>query len=473
MRNDFSLLGFLMTSTIKPAEYPALIERLRGAFHSGRTRSLDWRRSQLDALERLLDDNEAAIGEALAADLGKPPQEVLLGEVGLLYTEIRHARRHLKRWSRPRRVFTPMVGQPGRSWVQPEPLGVVLIMGAWNYPIQLVLSPLVPALAAGNCVLIKPSEIAANTSALLADLIPKYLDDQAIAVVEGAVEETTELLKLRFDHIFYTGGAMVGRIVMRAAAEHLTPVTLELGGKSPCVIDRGADLRSAARRLIWGKCLNAGQTCIAPDYVLVAPEERDPLIAAIQDELDQMYGSDRLASADYCKIINARHFERLTGYLGDGRVAIGGRTDPESVRIEPTVLTDVQPDDAVMREEVFGPILPILEVEDLDRAIDFIRQREKPLSAYLFTRNRDSERRFVEQVSTGNLCINDVLMFMSVPGLPFGGVGESGMGQYHGKAGFDRLSHLKAVMKRGRFPEISVRFPPYSHFKTRILKWLS
>jgi len=462
-----------MTSKIEPSEYPALVERLRGTFQTGRTRSLEWRRSQLDALERMLDDNEEAIGEALSADLGKPPQEVLLGEVGLVYSEIRHARRRLKAWSRPRRVFTPMVGQPGRSWVQPEPLGVVLIMGAWNYPVQLVLSPLIPTLAAGNCVLVKPSEIAANTSSLLADLLPAYLDEDAVAVVEGAVEETTELLKQRYDHIFYTGGAMVGRIVMRAAAEHLTPVTLELGGKSPCVIDRGADLKSAARRLIWGKCLNAGQTCIAPDYVLVSPEESDALIDAIRGELDEMYGPDRLASADYCKIINKRHFDRLTGYLGDGKVALGGRSDADAVRIEPTVLTDVKADDSVMQEEIFGPILPVLEVEDLDRAIDFIRRGEKPLSAYLFTRSKDSEQRFIDRVSTGNLCINDVLMFMSVPGLPFGGVGESGMGQYHGKAGFDRLSHLKAVMKRGRFPEIPVRFAPYSKFKIKLLKWLS
>ncbi|MEE4331251.1 MAG: aldehyde dehydrogenase family protein [Wenzhouxiangella sp.] len=462
-----------MTSNIEPSDYPALIERLREAFATGKTRSLDWRRSQLDALERLLDENEEAIEQALSIDLGKPPQEVLLGEVGLLYSEIGHARRNLKRWSRPRRVFTPMVGQPGRSWVQPEPLGVVLIMGAWNYPVQLSLSPLIPTLAAGNCAVVKPSEIAAATSALLADLLPKYLDSGAIAVVEGAVEETTELLKQRFDHIFYTGGAMVGRIVMKAAAEYLTPVTLELGGKSPCVIDRGADLQSAARRLIWGKCLNAGQTCIAPDYVLVAPGERAALIDAIQVELEKMYGADRLASADYCKIINRRHFDRLTGLMRDGQVAVGGRSDAEALRIEPTVLTDVSADGAVMREEIFGPILPVLEVEDLDQAIAFIRAREKPLSAYLFTRSKDSERRFVDEVSTGNLCINDVLMFMSVPGLPFGGVGESGMGQYHGKAGFDRLSHLKAVMKRGRFPEIPVRFAPYSTFKTKVLKWLS
>ncbi len=452
------------------APYKAMMEGLRACFESGLTRSLAWRSGQLDAMKRLLEENEEAIGQALASDLGKPAQEVLLGELSLLYSEIRHARRHLKRWSRPRRVRTPMVGQPGRSWVQPEPLGVVLIMGAWNYPVQLVLSPLIPALAAGNCAVVKPSEIAARTADLMADLIPRYLDPHAVEVVQGGVAETTELLKQRFDHILYTGGAAVGRIVMRAAAEHLTPVTLELGGKSPAVIDRDADLKSAARRLIWGKCLNAGQTCIAPDYVLVTPEQRDALIQAMAASLEEMYGSDRLNSIDYAKIINQRHFQRLKEYLNNGKVALGGQVDEQAERIEPTVLVDVQPEDPVMSEEIFGPILPVLTVDDFDQALEFIRRRDKPLAAYLFTGNRQSERRFVDQISTGNLCINDVLMFMSVPELPFGGVGMSGMGQYHGRAGFDRFSHLKSIMKRSRFPEITIRFPPYGPLKMRLLK---
>jgi aldehyde dehydrogenase (NAD+) len=404
--------------------------------------------------------------------LNKPAHEVQL-EIGLLYSEIKHARRHLSRWASRRPVTTPMIGQPGSSWVQPEPLGVVLIMSAWNYPIQLLFGPLIPALAAGNAVLLKPSEIAAHNSTLIADLVPEYLDQQAVRVVEGAVEETTALLKLRYDHIFYTGGAAVGRIVMRAAAEHLTPVTLELGGKSPCVIDRGADLASAARRVLWGKTLNAGQTCIAPDYVLVHPEDRQGLIAAMRDELEAMYGADRLHSQDYCKIINRRHFERLTGYLSAGEIAIGGRTDEDAERIEPTVITGVGEDDPIMQEEIFGPILPVLDSPSLSASIDFIRRREKPLAAYLFTRDSDSEAQFVEQVSAGSMLINDVIFFMSVPDLPFGGVGESGMGCYHGQAGFDRLSHLKAVMRRARWPEITIRFAPYTSFKTRVLKWLS
>lgn len=461
-----------MTRAIQPSEYPAMMSELRETFEQGLTRSRGWRERQLRAIQTMLSDNEELIGSALAADLGKPDQEVFLGELSLIYSETRYALKRLKRWTRPRRVHTPMVGQPGRSWVQPEPLGVVLIMGAWNYPVQLLLSPLIPALAAGNCAVVKPSEIAGQTAELMASLIPRYLDSRAVRVVEGAVEETTELLKQRFDHILYTGGGHVGKIVMRAAAEHLTPVTLELGGKSPCVIDEGADLVSAARRLTWGKCLNAGQTCIAPDYVLVTRGQRDALIRAISDQLENMYGRDRLASSDYARIVNRRHFDRLRSYIEQGQVAIGGRFDEEKCRIEPTVLTDVSTDSAVMREEIFGPVLPVLTVDSLEQAIAFIRRRDKPLAAYLFTRSRVSERQFVAAVSTGSLCINDVLMFMSVPELPFGGVGMSGMGQYHGKAGFDRFSHLKAVMKRSRFPEIPIRFPPYNDFKLRWLKRL-
>lgn len=454
----------------QPAQYPEILHQLRSSFASGKTRKLAWRRAQLDAMERLLRENEQAIGAVLAADLGKPPQEVLLGELALLYSTISYTRKRLQRWARPRRVATPLLAQPGRSWVQPEPLGVVLILGAWNYPFQLNFGPLIPAIAAGNCAVCKPSEIAPESSALMAELIPKYLDGDAVRVVEGAVDETTVLLKLRFDHIIYTGGAAVGKIVMRAASEHLTPVTLELGGKSPCVVDRGVDLKLAARRIMWGKCINSGQSCIAPDYVLVAPEQRDELVAAIAAELERMYGADRLASVDFANIINPRHFKRIKDLLDSGRIAVGGRVDEAKNRIEPTVLVDVAPDSAVMQEEIFGPILPILTVADLDAALAFILERDKPLAAYLFTRSKDSEKRFVETISCGNMCINDVIMFMAAHELPFGGVGMSGMGQYHGKTGFDRLSHLKAVMKRSLLPEPPVRFAPYSELKMKLLR---
>lgn len=454
-------------------EYRELVDRLRATFDAGRTRPLKWRRAQLDAMQRMLEENEDAIAGALHADLAKPAQEVVLGETALLFGEIRHARSRMERWARPRKVATPPVAQPGRSFIQPEPLGVALIIGAWNYPVQLLLAPLIPAIAAGNCAVLKPSEITPNASRVLAELVPKYLDREAFAVVEGAVPETTALLEQKWDHVFYTGGAAVGRIVMKAAAEHLTPVTLELGGKSPAVIDGDADLKSAARRLAWGKALNAGQTCIAPDYVLVSKGQKAPLIEALRKQFRNMLGPDPLASDDYAAVVNDRHFERLTGLLKQGRAVIGGQAETATRKIAPTVLTDVELDSDLMREEIFGPILPVIEVNDLDDAIEFVRRGDKPLSAYLFTRSSASEKKFLRDLACGSVCINDVMMFMSVPDLPFGGVGMSGMGQYHGQAGFDRFSHLKSVIRRGRFPEITIRFAPYSAFKTKLLKWFA
>lgn len=454
-------------------EYRELVDRLRATFDAGRTRPLKWRRAQLDGMQRMLEENEDAIAGALHADLAKPAQEVVLGETALLFGEIRQARSRMERWARPRKVATPPVAQPGRSFIQPEPLGVALIIGAWNYPIQLVLAPLIPAIAAGNCAVLKPSEITPNASKVLAELVPKYLDRKAFAVVEGAVPETTALLEQKWDHVFYTGGAAVGRIVMKAAAEHLTPVTLELGGKSPAIIDGDADLESAARRLAWGKALNAGQTCIAPDYVLVSKGQKAPLIEALRKQFRSMLGPDPLASDDYAAVVNEKHFERLTALLQQGRAVIGGQAETATRKIAPTVLTDVELDSDLMREEIFGPILPVIEVSDLDDAIEFVRRGDKPLSAYLFTRSSASEKKFLREVACGNVCINDVMMFMSVPDLPFGGVGMSGMGQYHGQAGFDRFSHLKSVIRRGRFPEITIRFAPYNAFKTKLLKWFA
>ena len=454
-------------------QYGELVERLRANFNAGLTRPLKWRRAQLDALQRMLEENEEAIAGALHADLAKPAQEVVLGETALLFTEIRHARARVERWARAHKVDTPLVAQPGRSFIQPEPLGVALIIGAWNYPIQLVLAPLIPAIAAGNCAVLKPSEITPNASRVLAELVPKYLDREAFAVVEGAVPEATALLEQKWDHVFYTGGAAVGRIVMKAAAEHLTPVTLELGGKSPAIVDDSADLKSAARRLAWGKALNAGQTCIAPDYVLVSKAQKEPLIQALRQQFRKMLGPDPLASDDYAAVVNERHFERLTGLLKQGRAVIGGQAETATRKIAPTVLTDVEPDSGLMREEIFGPILPVIEVNDLDDAIEFVRRGDKPLSAYLFTRSRTSEKKFLRELACGSVCINDVMMFMSVPDLPFGGVGMSGMGQYHGQAGFDRFSHLKSVIRRGRFPEITIRFAPYSELKTKLLRWFA
>lgn len=457
-------------ATIESNELKERLHKLRRTFDAGVTRDWVWRDQQLAALAALITDHEARIGQVLAKDLGKPEQEVILGELSLLHSEIKYARKNLKKWSKPKRVNTPLVSQPGKSWVQPEPKGVVLIIGAWNYPIQLILGPLIPAIAAGNCAVLKPSEVASETAQLVAQLVPAYLDSNAVCVIEGGVEETTALLAEPFDHIFYTGGSAVGRIVMAAAAKHLTPVTLELGGKSPCVVTDSADIKSAARRMIWGKCLNAGQTCIAPDYVLVTKQQKEPLIEAMRSELDRMYGPDRLISEDYCKIINERHFDRLVSYLDQGQVVVGGNTDRSTLKIEPTILTNIEPGSALLEEEIFGPLLPMIEVADLNEAIRHIQAGDKPLAAYLFSTQQAEHDQFVHAVSAGNMCINDVLMFMSVPDLPFGGVGTSGMGQYHGYAGFEQFSHRKAVMRRGRFPEIWIRFAPYSQLKTRLVK---
>jgi aldehyde dehydrogenase (NAD+) len=461
----------LSVETTTP-NYSGLVAELGSAFASGRTRPLAWRAKQLKGLVRMMDECEDELLGALEADLGKPGQEAWMTELSYVSGAAAYARRRLKRWSRPHRVPTPMVAQPARSWVQPEPLGTVLVIGAWNYPLQLTLAGAAAAISAGNCVVLKPSELAPATSAAIARLLPEYVDGDCVRVVEGSVPETTALLEQAFDHILYTGGGTVGRIVMRAAAEHLTPVTLELGGKSPCVVMPDADLETAASRIAWGKFTNAGQTCVAPDYVLTDAETERRLVPLIEKAIRSMFGDDPSASESYGRIINERHFDRLAALLEDGKLAVGGRSDRASRYIEPTVLTDVSPDSPVMQDEIFGPVLPVLRADDLDAAIAHIRRGDKPLSAYLFTRSSAAERRFVEEVSCGNLCLNDTMMFMAVEELPFGGVGASGMGAYSGRHGFDTFSHLKAVIRRSWWPEIPLRYAPFSDKKWNLLRKL-
>jgi len=383
-----------------------------------------------------------------------------------------YCRKKLPRWVRRRRVSTPVTGLPGKSWLQPEPLGVVLIIGAWNYPLQLTLAGMAAAIAAGNCVVLKPSELAPAASALTARLVEEYLDNDCIRVVEGGVPETAALLELPWDHILYTGGGKVGRIVMAAAAKNLTPVTLELGGKSPCIVMPDADLRTSARRIAWGKFTNAGQTCIAPDYVLVDAETEKRFVPLLREAVADMFGEEPEASSSYGRIVSDRHFERLRGFLSSGEIVIGGATNAATRFIAPTVLANVSPDSPVMQEEIFGPILPLVRADSLDAAIRFIRQGDKPLAAYIFTRDPGAERRFLEKVSSGNACVNDTMMFMAVHELPFGGVGASGMGNYSGEYGFRTFSHMKAVMKRGWWPDIDVRYAPFTDRKFRLLRKL-
>ncbi len=445
---------------------------LKSVFDSDRTRDLGWRAEQLRGIERMMVECEQELCEALHADLGKHAMEAWSTEVSYVAGDAALCRKNLKRWSRPRKVSTGMLAQPGKSWLQPEPLGVVLIIGAWNYPLQLTLAGLAAAIAAGNCAVIKPSELAPTISGVIAKRLPEYVDPKAVKVVEGGVPETSALLEMPWDHILYTGGGNVGRIVMAAAAKHLTPVTLELGGKSPCIIMPDADLLTTARRIVWGKFTNAGQTCVAPDYLLVDADTEAKLLPLLRQAITEMFGEDPEQSDSYGRIVNDRHFERLASMLDTGEVAIGGQSNAETRYIAPTVLAGVSDDSAVMQEEIFGPILPIMRAESLDEAISIIRAGDKPLAAYLFSKDKAAEAEFLAKVSAGNVCLNDTMMFMAVHDLPFGGVGESGMGAYSGRHGFDTFSHLKSVLKRGWWPDLDVRYAPYTDKKFKLLRKL-
>jgi len=370
-------------------------------------------------------------------------------------------------------VKVPLTFKPGTAQLRPEPLGTVCIIAPWNYPVQLLFAPLVPALAAGNTAVLKPSEVTPTVAALIDELVPKYFDANTVAVVTGAVEETTALLDQRFDHIFYTGNGKVGRVVMRAAAEHLTPVTLELGGKSPAIVAADANIKVAATRIAWAKFLNAGQTCVAPDYVLVEAGVEDQLVSALADAVTSFYGADPRLSPDYARIVNERHHDRLTRLLDAGgydATVIGGTGDRDTRYLAPTVLAGVKPDAAVMDDEIFGPILPILSVTDVDEAIRFVNDRDKPLALYAFSSNERTTERIVDHTSSGGVTLNHTILHLAVPDLPFGGIGASGMGSYHGKAGFDVFSHRKPVLAKPARPDPSLMYPPYTSWKQKIVR---
>ncbi|MCX5054923.1 aldehyde dehydrogenase family protein [Streptomyces sp. NBC_00474] len=431
-------------------EQPAdVVARLRATFRTGRTKPLEWRTAQLRRLRDMLTEQGPDLAAALHADLGKSAAEAHRTEIDFTIREIDHTLDHLAEWLRPEAAPVPAhLGADASAWTQYDPLGVVLVIAPWNYPAQLLLAPVVGALAAGNAVVAKPSELAPATSAAIARLLPAYLDTDAVAVVEGGIPETTALLAERFDHIFYTGNGTVGRIVMRAAAEHLTPVTLELGGKSPVFVDRGTDIDVVADRLARGKFLNAGQTCVAPDYVLTDPATAAALEPALTRAVEALYGTDPQASGEYGRIVNERHFDRLSGLLGSGRIVVGGGSDRTAKYIAPTVLADVDPEAPVMREEIFGPILPVVTVPGLDEAIDFINDRDKPLALYVFSESADTRGRIAAETSSGGLGHGLPLAHLTVSDLPFGGVGESGMGSYHGHYSIETFSHRKAVLEK-------------------------
>jgi aldehyde dehydrogenase (NAD+) len=436
-------------------------QKPREFFASGATRALEFRKQQLRKMGAGIVAHEASVLAALKSDLGKSTTEAYLSEVGFLYDEIRFAIKHLDRWSRPRKVPTPWLQWPARSEIHYEPVGTVLVIGPWNYPFQLVLAPLIGAIAAGNTAVLKPSELAPRTSTVVAEIIRATFDEGYVTCVEGGVDVSTSLLAERFDHIFYTGGAAVGRVVMTAAAKYLTPVTLELGGKSPCIVDATADLEVTARRVVWGKFFNAGQTCVAPDYLLVAPSVKRPLVDAMKAEIGRFFGPDPKASPDYGRIINDRHFTRLTSLLRDGKILMGGENDAAERYLAPTFLEDPAPGARVMEDEIFGPILPILEYENAADAIRQVNSRSKPLALYLFSRDRAFQERVLSEVPFGGGCVNDTLIHLSNPHLPFGGVGESGMGNYHGEFGFQTFSHRKSLIRRSFLFDLKLRYPPY------------
>lgn len=449
----------------------ALVDDLRGVFRTGVTKPLAWRKAQLEGLRRMLSEQEAAFVEALDTDLGKHATESWITELGYTSNEITHILGGLKSWIRPRSAPLPLWLRPARAKIVREPLGVVLVISPWNYPVQLALAPVAGALAAGNAVVLKPSELAPATSALLARILPRYVDPTAVRVVEGGVPETTELLTEHWDHIFYTGNGAVGRIILEAAARHLTPVTLELGGKSPTFVDDGVDLETAARRIVWGKYTNAGQTCVAPDFVIATRPVLEDLKPLLDKAIREFYGEDPAQSDVYGRIVNERHFGRVSRLITEAHVVRGGATDAESRYIEPTVLDGVDGDHLSMQEEIFGPILPLIEVSGVDEAIEFINDRDKPLALYVFTNRAETKRRFIRDTSSGALDFNAPMIHLGAPSLPFGGVGASGMGKYHGEESVGVFSHAKAVIDLPAKPDLlAALYPPFTSIKETLIR---
>ena len=447
-----------------------LVEKQRTYFAEGKTLPIEARLRALGLLEQAIRGREEELCRALKADLGKSRTESYMCEVGLTLSELGYVRRHLRSWSRDRRVSTPLAQFHAKSFTVQEPYGVVLVMSPWNYPVLLTLEPLIGALAAGNCCVVKPSAYSPETSRVMAELLREIFPEEYVAVVEGGRQENQGLLAQKFDYIFFTGGVNVGRMVMEKASAHLTPVTLELGGKSPCIIDESANLRLAARRLVFGKYLNCGQTCVAPDYVLVHERVHDPLLAYIKEEIVRMFGEAPLENPDYGKIINHKHFERLLGLLNPDRLVFGGESREETLQIAPAVLDQVEAEDAIMQEEIFGPLLPILTVRSMEEALSFVNARPKPLAFYIFTQNKKVEELFLRRASFGGGCVNDTIIHLATSAMGFGGVGNSGMGSYHGKKSFDTFSHEKSIVKKYTWLDLPMRYQPYTQMKEKMIR---
>ena len=453
-------------------EYGALIDKQKAFFQAGGSRPVSVRRAALNKLAQSIRKHESDIAQALKHDLNKSEFEAYSSEIGIVLSEIRFFLKHLKTWTRPRKVKTPLTHLGSRSIVYYEPYGTVLILSPWNFPFQLAIAPLIAAIAAGNCAIIKPSELTPHTSSVLANLIQETFDEQYVAVVEGGVETSQALLAEKVDYIFFTGSGAVGRSVMEAAAKQLIPVTLELGGKSPCIVHEDANLELAARRIAWGKFMNAGQICVAPDYIYVHKSIKAAFIDHLRIAIEQLYGTNPLENESYTRIVSARHFDRLQALLGDGVIAIGGRGNRDTLRIEPTVLTEVHPDAPIMQDEIFGPLLPVLEYGDMDYIIKEINSRPKPLALYIFSENKKVQQQIIATIPFGGGCINDTVYHFTNPYLPFGGIGASGIGAYHGQSGFELFSHRKSVLTQTTRFDIPFRYPHLKNGLRRIKQFL-
>ena len=449
-------------------KYTRLVKLQKAFFNEHITREIPFRLCALDRLAEALVSREKQLGEALHADLGKSAFESYATEIGFLLHEIRTIKNHLQSWARDRRRPTPLFLFGSKSRIHYEPYGCALIIAPWNYPLQLALSPLIGAIAAGNCAIVKPSGEAPRTAAALQELIDECFEEEYIAVTDADRETTELLLQERFDYIFYTGGVEYGRHVMQAASRHLTPVTLELGGKSPCIVDDDADLKATARRIVWGKFLNCGQTCVAPDYLMVHRKVQDKLTEHICDEITRQYGENPQQSPDYPRIVNARHFDRLSALLSHGTILCGGTSDPADRYIAPTLLTDIPLQSPLLTDEIFGPILPVLPFDDIDDCVEYVNDREKPLALYYFTRSKKRARYMIQHTTSGGACINDTIVQTANGNLPFGGIGNSGMGAYHGRESFETFSHRRSIVYSSLYLYPNFKFPPYADK----LKWL-
>jgi aldehyde dehydrogenase (NAD+) len=447
------------------------IARLQDTYYSGKTKNLAWRKSQLQGMKRMFKEHYADFEAALYADMNKSPFECFATEIGFLEHEVEYALERLDSWARPKPVSTPVFLQPAHSRVMFEPLGVTLILGAWNYPMQLTLGPLVAAIAAGNAAVVKLPRTAKNVFQVVSSILPHYLDPEAFLIIADDTANDV-LLDQHWDKIFFTGSAEVGRIILQAAVRYLTPVTLELGGKSPALVDETADLAVASRRIAQGKFFNAGQTCVSPDYILVQESVLDALVAELIKTLREFYGDDPRQSAEYARIINAKQFDTLVNFFKDGEIVLGGQSDRNERYIAPTILKNVSPDAPVMQNEIFGPILPVLAVKDMDEALRFVQQREKPLAFYVFSENRKTVEKILSHSTSGGACVNETMNHLAIPGLPFGGVGNSGMGKYHGEWGFREFSNARAVLDHATSFDPAVRYPPYDGEKLGRMKKL-